>query len=83
MQGANKTMGKTQEYELEIYSPGIVHCSVCTNAPPEELITMVNEHNPTGLNHGWRISDDPFRDGSPNPNQCEDKLGNKHYLIVC
>ncbi len=75
---------KVTEYSFEIYSSGLVHCSVCTDAPREEIETLVNEHNPTGLKHGWHFSDDKtFRGGQPNPAPCETHPNNKHYLMVC
>lgn len=74
---------KTKEYTLDIYSSGLVYCSVCTDAPEKEVAGLVNEHNPTGLDHGWHIADEPFKDGTPNPSPCEQGSGRKHYLLVC
>lgn len=71
--------------EMEIYSNGIVHCSICV--PKEKTIkeieSFVNWTNSTGIDSHWRVSKDSFADGSENPKVCntsEDKL---HYLMVC
>lgn len=75
----------SKEYDLTVYSNGLVHCSVCTNAPKKEVEPTVNEHNPTGLDSGWKISTDKtFSSGEPNPATCEQKpKTHKHYLMVC
>ena len=71
--------------ELEVYSNGIVHCSICTNIEGKAMIeNMVNAKNPTGLRHGWKISEDKtFANGQPNPCPCGQREGYKHYLMVC
>jgi hypothetical protein len=73
--------------ELEVYSNGIVHCSVCTNIKdPRDIEIQTNLQNPTGLSSGgWKISKDTnFATGQTNPCPCEQKpKTHKHYLMVC
>ena len=71
--------------ELEIYSNGFVHCSICTNIENiEEIERQVNMKNPTGIGSRWKISEEPtFRSGQPNPCVCEQKSTHRHYLMVC
>ena len=72
--------------ELEVYSTGIVHCSICTNIESvEEIERIVNLKNPTGISSYWRVSKNKnFRGGEPNPCPCDQKPDtHKHYLMEC
>ena len=71
--------------ELEVYSNGLVHCSLCTNIKSKKRVEqMVNLKNPTGISSPWRISKDNFRSGESNPCPCERKPEtHKHYLMEC
>jgi len=71
--------------ELEVYRNGLIYCSVCTNVKSKRrIVELVNQKNPSGLNHGWTISiDAKFVTGQTNPCPCEQKEGFKHYLMVC
>jgi hypothetical protein len=72
------------EGTVTVYSLGICSCSVCSSiAEPEELTRVVNLINPTGLDHPWSISEQPFRTGEANPHQCEKEPNRKHYLFEC
>jgi hypothetical protein len=69
-----------------IYTIGIVACSVC--APKgmsiEEVTAELNNESPTGLDHGWRLSDDKtFSGGEPMPCDCNVNSDRIHYLFVC
>ncbi len=78
--------GFKMEDELEVYSLGIVHCSVCTNIKdPERVEMLVNMRCPTGTSSNWKISEEPkFHTGHTNPCPCEQKpKTHKHYLMVC
>jgi len=79
IQVSNRGMEK-----IEIYSNGIVHCSVCApKGMKRSILTReVNLQNPTGVSP-WRISKESFADGKKNPNQCEDHEDRQHYLFVC
>lgn len=67
-----------------IYSNGFCYCSACSSYSLEETAEMVNEVNPTGLDHEWRLADEPFRDGKPNPCPCDRAPEtHKHYLFSC
>lgn len=71
--------------KINIYSNGIVHCSVCVDSSliVPEIEELVNQENMTGINSKWKVSKENFKDGSPNPNKCEDDKNRKHYLMVC
>ena len=75
----------SKEIDCYIYSKGIVHCSVCVpkGFSKEEIAAEVNRIYPSGVNP-WKVSDDPtFKNGEPNPNQCEQKKEREHVLLVC
>jgi hypothetical protein len=68
--------------KADIYSIGIVHCSVCVpeDATPEDVTYFVNATPP----HSWEISKEPFfAGGAPNPCPCNSGPGRLHYLMVC
>jgi hypothetical protein len=72
--------------ELEVYSNGLVHCSVCTNIKdPRNIEMQTNIKNPTGISSSWKIDKEPnFHTGQTNPCPCENKPNtHKHYLMVC
>lgn len=72
--------------DIDIYSSGLCHCSVCVpeEMPMDEAIAMVNQRNPTGINSQWQLSEDKeFADGDPNPKVCEADPTRRHYLMVC
>ncbi len=73
--------------KIEIYSHGIVHCSVCTDAADAELDDLtkaVNNMNLTGIESPWELSTDPtFHSGHANPCACPDHVGHRHFLMVC
>lgn len=71
--------------EIEIYSYGLVSCSVCVPAGMDrELIErQVNKALPTGISTNWRISNEGFNTGEPNPAQCNDDSTKLHYLLNC
>jgi hypothetical protein len=72
--------------DVIIYSAGIVACSACApkTMTPDEVTADVNVQLPTGLDHGWSISEDKFfKSGHPNPCQCEDDESRLHYLFNC
>lgn len=70
--------------KIQIYSNGIIHCSVCAPKDMDRAImtTYTNFKNPTG-GSPWVISDEKFRTGEDNPCQCNDDGGRLHYLMVC
>jgi hypothetical protein len=72
--------------ELEVYSLGLVACSICTNIKdPREIEMVVNMRCPTGISSSWKISKDPtFHTGQSNPCPCEkNPKTHKHYLLSC
>lgn len=76
-------MGETT---VQPYSVGICYASACApwDATPEEIEQAVNLKHPTGLAHGWRISDEPtFSGGEPNPCDCNDNPDRRHWLLSC
>ena len=71
---------------IEIYSKGIITCSVCA---PKRLSVktverVVNELEPTNISSKWKISKDKtFRTGESNPCVCENDPNRLHYLMEC
>jgi hypothetical protein len=88
----DQTVGRTDSQKeetttmtkyIEVYSVGICHASVCSNASIEETLQHANISNPTGVSP-WTLSEDEtFSGGEPNPCQCPDREDCKHYLLVC
>ncbi len=71
---------------IDIYSHGIVYCSVCapSELPIEEVTVHVNRENPTTISTDWALSEDEtFSGGEPNPSPCERGLERTHYLFEC
>jgi hypothetical protein len=70
---------------IEIYSTGIVHSSVCVKKGITiyEIETTVNNLLPTGISSKWKVSTEDFADGTPNPSPCETDKDRQHYLMVC
>jgi hypothetical protein len=65
------------------YRVGLCHASVCAvaDATPEEITRAAG---PTGLDHGWQISEEPtFSGGEPNPCPCNVDPSRQHWLLVC
>lgn len=48
------------EVQVILYAVGLVSASVCTNGTPEQAIEYMNARYPTGLDHGWSLSNDGF-----------------------
>lgn len=71
-------------YDFEVYFTRLLYASVCTKLPPKEAEHKLNAACPTGLDHGWKLANEPFRDGAPNGHACENNpKTHKHYLFVC
>jgi len=69
---------------VKVYSTGIFYCSVCTDEEPGAMLEQVNMLSPAGTAHGWKIAEEPFKSGEPNPSPCNDKPEtHKHYLLDC
>jgi len=69
--------------KANVYSYGLCFASVCAplDMPEEEVVRQVNLSHPTGLDHGWKKADEPFRTGEPNPFDAGDC--GWHWLLVC
>jgi hypothetical protein len=79
---APKTLADT----VFVYAQGLCLCSVCVpaNWGTEKIESQVNMASPTGISSRWAVSADPvFKDGRPNPCQCNDDASRKHYLLEC
>jgi len=72
--------------EVEIYSRGIVSCSVCAinELSVEQVTQQVNIDSPTGIQSNWELAEDThFKEGKTNPCECENDPNRKHYLFHC
>lgn len=77
-------MNTTASKDFECYALGLIYASICTSLPVEEAIARANDEYPTGLDHGWSLCSEAFRDGSPNPCACPDAPEtHRHYLLGC
>lgn len=72
--------------DIDIYSSGIVFCSICV---PEDLTQLaieegVNNQLPLHGDLRWKVSKAPcFRGGELNPCKCPHTSGRLHYLMEC
>ena len=70
--------------DLYAGSCGLCYCSACTALPDRDAIEAeVNRVNPSGVSSPWKITDEAFASGAPNPHPCEEDGGRNHYLLVC
>jgi hypothetical protein len=70
--------------DFTVYAEGACFASVCTILEEvEEIEKRMNEHSPTGIDSKWKVSEDNFFGGKPNPCQCNLTPDYKHYLLVC
>lgn len=69
-----------------IYTQGLCYASVCAPAEmaADEVEAEVRRDHDSGTDGGWRRSiDETFKGGQPNPCQCDQDPGRKHWLFVC
>lgn len=72
------------KHEFTVYAIGLCYASVCTNLSLEQATKRLNAEHPSGTTQKWQKSKDPtFHDGSPNPCNCEQGTGKKHWLFDC
>ncbi len=76
-------MSEEKEVHFEVYSNGIVHCSVCTDLPVEKVAAYANVHSPSGTRHGWEVIEKRFHTGQTNPCPCDSTEGYIHVLLTC
>jgi hypothetical protein len=63
------------------YSVGLCYASVCTNLDDVTATWRLNRDHPTGVGP-WKIADEPFVSGHPNPTPCPTSPG-RHILFSC
>jgi hypothetical protein len=70
---------------INIYATGLVCMSVCADkgTTKESVEKQANILSPTGIKSRWKVSEDPFADGSPNPNECGYNSNRQHWLLKC
>jgi hypothetical protein len=71
--------------DVNVYS-WFAYCSACVpeDMPRAEIEAAVNAAHPAGTWVGWKISENVnFREGRPNPCQCEVEKDRLHYLLNC
>lgn len=74
-----------EEPEANVYSAGLCFSSACApkTMTRDEIERQVNERHPTGISSRWAVSDEAFRDGSPNPSPCDGVEDRQHWLLSC
>jgi hypothetical protein len=71
---------------VSVYTFGLCYASACAekDVPRDEVEAAVNGQCPTGISSRWAISSEPtFKDGQPNPCQCEQDHNRQHWLLSC
>jgi hypothetical protein len=69
--------------DFEVYAEGLCYASVCSSLPQSEVELRMQQREP-GTTLGWRLAEEPFRTGEPNPCPCSDNPEtHKHYLFAC
>jgi hypothetical protein len=77
---------RTVDNDVKVYKIGLVHASVCAprTITPADVAQAVSRLHPTGLDHGWKISAEPFSSSDSNPVACNTEPGGRvHYLLEC
>jgi hypothetical protein len=70
--------------EFDVYSIGFCFASVCTSLEDEQATNRLNLLYGTGIESQWKIADEDFRDGTPNPHPCENlSETHRHILFEC
>lgn len=71
--------------EIQLYGVGFVCISACApkDTPVEDVERVADREHPTGLDHGWRKADTPFKGGEPNPCECNTDPERLHWLLNC
>jgi hypothetical protein len=74
----------TDQSRVVVYSVGPCYASACVErgTSREVVEAEVNRDQPTGVGP-WRIAQESFADGAPNPHGCETDPGREHYLLQC
>lgn len=76
----------TDNNDATIYAIGICYCSVCAPADMvvEEVERAVNRQRPSGVTMRWSLDDaGEFKNGEPNPCECNHDSERMHYLLSC
>jgi hypothetical protein len=71
--------------EVHVYAVGLCYLSACVRETVgvDEMEELINGKEPTGLDSKWRIAEEDFEDGTPNPAPCPDMADRKHWLLSC
>jgi len=69
------------ESDAEVYALGLLYASVC--ATSLEAAERALGLHPTGLDTGWTLTHESFRDGSPNGGVCHHAPNRRHWLFSC
>ncbi len=71
--------------DIDVYAIGLCYASVCADKQMTKVMVedYMNVLEPAGTSLSWTIAEEPFNDGSPNPNQCETDSNKQHWLLDC
>jgi hypothetical protein len=75
-------MAVKTEY-FKVLSVGLCFATVCTDLPDGEAGDRLNASHPTGISSRWEVSEEDFKDGTPNGVCCEKDPTRRHVLFVC
>ena len=74
------TAGESEDFV--VYNEGLCYASVCSSLPVEEVQARM-QRRPSGTTRGWRLSEEAFAGGQPNPCPCDQRPDtHKHYVFV-
>lgn len=65
-----------------VYKTGVCFASVCTDDDDGVMLATVNATHPSGTAGGWKLTDEVFADGTPNPAPCNIDPARRHVLVA-
>lgn len=67
--------------DFVVYAEGLCFASACTSLSNEAAVARMPA---AGTSHGWQVSDENFRDGTPNGSPCNQRPEtHRHLLFEC
>ncbi|TAK59474.1 hypothetical protein [Methylobacter sp.] len=77
-------LSRISDERFVVYAKGLCFMSVCTDIKlQEDVESLANMKNPTGIQHRWKVHDEAFKTGEANPHTCEQDRTRRHWLLSC